>query len=95
MDITAQAPQITQLCALAVGSGIDAKSLSVRADFPIDGVPASTELAAKFQSIGQGISEYQFARSVTSLDRGKLTISIADRQGNITRVERTIRVGGK
>jgi hypothetical protein len=78
-----------------LGSGIDAKSFSVSADFAIDDMPAGQNLAAKFNPVGQGIWEYRFAQPVMKLAQGKMTISIADLQSNISRIERTIRVGTK
>jgi hypothetical protein len=75
-----------------LGSGIDAKSFSVSADFAIDGAPAGQNLANKFQSIGQGIWEYLIQQPLGKLPHGTLTVSIADRQGNVTRLERTFRV---
>ena len=35
------------------------------------------------------------ARRLTELPKGKLTVSVRDRQGNITRIERTLSVGAK
>jgi hypothetical protein len=75
------------------GTGIDAKSFSVVADFAVDGVAAGANLAAKFRPTTQGVWEYRLQTPLTKLERGKLTVSVADGQGNVTRVERTISVG--
>ncbi len=77
------------------GSGLDQKTLSVTADFAIDDIAAGENLASKLRSTGQGIWEYRLERPITSLSRGRLTIAVADRQGNVSRIERTIRVGAK
>jgi len=77
------------------GSGLDMKSLSVTADFAIDGASAGTNLAAKLRPAGQGVLEYRFAQPIASLPHGVVTIRVADNQGNVTRVERTIRVGAR
>ena len=71
------------------------KTLPVTADFAIDGVAAGENLASRFRSVGPGILEYRFERPIAALSRGVLTVAVADRQGNISRVERTIRVGTK
>ena len=37
-----------------------------------------------------GVWEWTLARPLTDLPKGKLTVSVKDRQGNLTRIERTI-----
>jgi hypothetical protein len=73
-------------------TGIDPESLTVTADFAIDGVPAGENLAAKFQPISEGVFELKLATPITDLATGALTTSIKDRQGNITRIERTFSI---
>ena len=43
------------------GSGLDAASLSVVADFAVDGVPAGQNLAAKFKPAAPGVYEWKLA----------------------------------
>jgi hypothetical protein len=74
-------------------TGLDMKSFSVTADFAVAGVKAGEELAAKFQSRSQGVWELALAQPLTQLQRGKLTVTVRDRQGNTARVERTFSVG--
>ena len=74
-------------------TGVNAKSFTVVADFAVDGVPAGQNLAAKFRSASQGVWEFRLQQPLTKLERGKLTVSVADGQGNVTRVERTFGVG--
>lgn len=74
-------------------TGIDTKSFTVVADFAIDGVPAGENFAAKFRPATQGVWEYRLLQPLTKLERGKLTVSVADGQGNLTRIERTFSVG--
>jgi mono/diheme cytochrome c family protein len=76
------------------GSGLDAKSLRVVAGFAVDGVPAGADLAAKFRPVTQGVWELRLPQPMNKLPRGKLAVSVADRQGNVNRVERTFSVGG-
>jgi hypothetical protein len=73
-------------------SGLEADSFSVVADFPIDGVPAGGNLASKFKAKGEGVWELTLAQPITDLPKGKLTVSVKDRQGNITKIERTFSV---
>jgi hypothetical protein len=74
-------------------TGLDFDSFSVAADFPIDGAPAGENLAPRFKQSSPGAWEYRLSKPVTALPRGKLTVSVRDRQGNTTRVERTFHVG--
>jgi hypothetical protein len=73
-------------------SGLDLKSFSVAADFPLDGVPAGQDLGSRFKEVSQGVWELRLQSPITSLRRGKLTVSIRDRQGNVTRIERLFSV---
>lgn len=75
------------------GTGIDAKSFSVVADFVVDGAPAGQNLAAKFRPTTQGVWVYRLLQTITQLARGKLSVSVADGQGNVSRVERKFMVG--
>jgi hypothetical protein len=70
------------------GSGLDLASFEVVADFAVNGVPAGQNLAPKFQAAGTGIHELKLSEPLT-VKRGKLTVSVKDRQGNVTRIERT------
>jgi hypothetical protein len=74
-------------------SGLDLASFQVVADFPLDGAPAGTNLAAKFRPGPQGVWEWKLAKRLTSLSRGRLTVSVKDHQGNLTRIDRTFSVG--
>jgi hypothetical protein len=73
-------------------SGLDPASLRVVSDIPIDGAPAGTDLGARFRSVGPGVWEYRFARPLRNLARARLTVTVRDRQGNVTRVDRTFSV---
>lgn len=75
------------------GTGIDMKSFRVVADFAVDGVVAGANLAAKFRPTTQGVWEYRLQQPIGALPRGKLTVSVADGQGNVMRVERTFSIG--
>jgi hypothetical protein len=75
------------------GSGLDDTSLRVEADFAVDGVPSGENLARRFRKVSQGVWELRLAEPVADLKAGRLTISVADRQGNITKVDRRFSVG--
>src|SRR5262249_49460218 len=73
-------------------TGLDMNSIQVVADFPVDGTAAGENLAAKFKSTGHGTWEWKLNSPLTSLPKGKLSVSVKDRQGNETRVVRTFSV---
>jgi hypothetical protein len=58
----------------------------------MDGAASGTELAGKLVKRGEGIWEIKLSRAIERLERGALNVSVKDRQGNVARVERTIRV---
>jgi hypothetical protein len=70
------------------GTGLDAASFAVVADFAVNGTPAGQNLAAKFKPLGGGVYELKPPAPLT-VERGKLTVSVKDKQGNVTRIERT------
>jgi hypothetical protein len=73
-------------------SGLDAKSLTVTADFAIDGAAPGENLAAKMKRVGENVWELRLKEPISKLPRGKLLVTVRDRQGNVTRVERSISV---
>ena len=73
-------------------TGLDLESLEVVADFAIDGVAAGENLAKKFKALPGDRWELKLEMPVTDLPKGKLTVSVKDRQGNVTRIERTFSV---
>jgi hypothetical protein len=75
------------------GSGLDPATFRVTADFPVDGIPAGENLAKRFKPLSPGIWEWKLAKPLTDLKGGKLFVSVADRQGNETKVERRFSVG--
>ena len=74
------------------GTGLDMPTFKVTADFAIDDVKAGENLASRFKAKTPGVWELTLARPLTELPKGKLTVSVQDRQGNITRIERTLSV---
>ncbi|MBI2807211.1 MAG: hypothetical protein HYX68_19690 [Planctomycetes bacterium] len=74
-------------------SGLDLKSFEVTADFTLAGVPAGTNLASKFRVKSQGVWELPLAEPLARLQRGRLIVTVRDRQGNQSRINRVFSVG--
>ncbi len=73
-------------------TGLDLDTLHVVADFPIDGHAPGKNLASLFKELSDSRWELQLTRPITDLPRGKLTVSVKDKQGNLSRIERTFAV---
>jgi hypothetical protein len=73
-------------------TGLDMKSFMVVADFAVEGVAAGKDLAPNFRRVARGVWELRLAQPVKKLERGKLIVSVTDRQGNLTRIERKFSV---
>jgi hypothetical protein len=69
-------------------SGLDLKSFRVVADFAIDGYQPGTNLASQFKVKTQGVWEWVVAQPMKT---GTLIVSVKDRAGNETRLERTFK----
>jgi hypothetical protein len=69
-------------------AGLEEKSFEMIADFAVNGIPAGTNLAARFKNTSPGVWELPLAEAL-SFPRGKLVVSVKDKQGNTTRIERT------
>jgi hypothetical protein len=76
-------------------TGLDRDSFRVVASFAVDGAPAGQNLASKFKPVAQGVWESRLATPLRSLKSGTLTVSVRDRQGNETRLERTFTLGNE
>jgi hypothetical protein len=74
-------------------TGLDLDSFRVIADFPVGGADRATNLASRFKATAPGVWELKLPAPITDLPKGTLTVSIKDRQGNVSRVERTFSVG--
>jgi hypothetical protein len=70
------------------GTGLDAASFAAVADFAVNGVAAGQNLAPKFKPLGGGVFELKLDAPL-SVKAGKLTVSVKDKQGNVTRIDRT------
>ena len=73
-------------------SGLDEKSFTVTADFAIGGAPAGSNLAGHFVRLADGIWQWKLARPLDSLPGGTLAVSVKDRQGNISTIQRSFSI---
>jgi hypothetical protein len=92
-----QAGANTSLTRILVGmydyyTGLDMDSFEVVADFSIDGVPAGENLVKKFKTLPDSRWELTLERPIKELPRGKLTVAVKDKQGNVSRIERSFTV---
>jgi hypothetical protein len=92
-----KAGENTSLTRLVLGacdyfSGLDEKSLSVTADVEIDGIAAGKELAAHFQRSTDDVWQWKLAKPLPPLRKAVLSVSVKDKSGNITLIQRTFSV---
>jgi hypothetical protein len=73
-------------------SGLDLSSFHVTADFNLDGAKAGTDLAARFKQTSAGVWEMKLAKPLSSLASGQLKVSVKDKQGNVSEIQRTFSV---
>jgi hypothetical protein len=73
-------------------TGLDMASFSVTADFEIDGAKPGENLASKFTALEGNRWEFSIKKPISSLPKGVLTVSVKDRQGNVSIIERTFAV---
>ncbi len=75
-------------------TGLDMDTFRVTADFALADTSAGENLAAKFKPTSPGVWELKLDKPITALPKGKMTVSVRDKQGNVTVIERTFSVGG-
>ncbi len=73
-------------------SGLDRKSLTVRANFAVNGKAPKAELAPLFAETADHVWTLAVNPPLTNLSDGVLTVSVKDGQGNVTRVERSFSI---
>ena len=89
-----RAGTVTELTEIRIGatdafSGVDWDTLSVRANFRIEGRPQWAEVADLVQPAEDGVVRIPLTVAVPPLARGRMIVTIKDHQGNITRVDRS------
>jgi hypothetical protein len=70
-------------------SGINRQSLSVKADFAVNGKAAGSELAGDFTSVGDGVWAMNISPVIVTLRAGKITARVKDLAGNESVIERS------
>jgi len=98
MALPEAGPNTLPLSSILIGmhdylTGLDVESLSIVADFEVDGVRPGENLAAKFQALPESRWELVLSKPVAQLDRGELHVSVKDRQGNIAKIKRSFSIG--
>jgi hypothetical protein len=73
-------------------TGLDLEKFSVVADFEVNGIKPGENLAAKFVALEGSRWELKLATPIRNLASAQLTVSVPDRQGNITKIARTFSV---
>ena len=73
-------------------SGVDRTSISITANFEINGNPAGSELKDLFDESEDHIWTLPLDTPVTQIDEGELHVSVKDTRGNVTRVDRTFSI---
>jgi hypothetical protein len=71
-------------------SGLDMATFTVKASFAVAGVSSGKNLARLFQPRSPGVWELPLDPPVAA-PGGRLEVSVADRQGNVTRIDRVLR----
>ena len=73
-------------------SGINLSSLSLRANFSVNGIPAGTELAGLTITSAPWVRELQLTSQLAGLTNAELRLSVRDQQGNETLIVRRFSV---
>ncbi len=94
-----QAGENAELARILVGmydyGGLDESSFTVTASVDLNGIKAGENLAGKFTRVGAGIYELKLAEPLRNKSGERIVVSIKDKQGNATRIERTFSVVSK
>jgi hypothetical protein len=73
-------------------TGLNTSSFRVVADFEVNGTAAGDNLSPQFKLTMQGVWELKLTKPIMALPRARLTVSVEDKQGNVTRIDRTFSV---
>jgi hypothetical protein len=88
----ANPPMARILVGMYDSGGLVPESFRVVASFPVDGIAAGKDLASKFRPLSSGVWELRVDRPI-AVASGTLAVSVRDRQGNESRIERTFSAG--
>jgi hypothetical protein len=101
LTVTYPAPgKNTSLTQILIGmadayTGLEMDSFTVTADCEIGGIKPGENLASQFERIDSGVFDWKLKQTLPAIARASLTVSVKDRQGNISRIERTFSVDAK
>jgi hypothetical protein len=73
-------------------SGLDRDSLQVVADFAVEGRASGENLASRFKEKENGIWALTLSKPLPAITKGKLSVSIRDKAGNVTRIDRSFSI---
>ncbi len=76
-------------------TGLDTDSFTVTADFAVNGIKPGENLAKQFKPLSQGVFDLGLKQPLATLATGRLTVSVKDRQGNISRIDRKFSVAAR
>ncbi len=74
-------------------TGLDLKSLKVTTSFPVNGKEPGVNLALLFKPASRGVLTLKLAHPVIQLKKATIKVSIRDRAGNLTQINRNFHVG--
>jgi hypothetical protein len=69
-------------------TGLDMESFRVVSDVALAGIPAGENLADEFRTVAPGVWEWRLGQAIEQISTARLSVSVRDRQGNTTRIER-------
>ena len=90
--VNPQSLMMIRLGAFDYYSGLNIRSLSVRANFKINGKRVGAELAPLFSQTDNHIWTMPINPAITNLRDGEITVSIKDKQGNVSKIVRNFSV---
>lgn len=73
-------------------TGLELETLTVTADFEVDGQKPGQNLAPHFNKSTDSVWQLTLKSPITRLRQGKLIVSVEDRQGNVARIDRSFSV---
>jgi len=73
-------------------TGLAPESFTVTADFAVNGVKPGENIAPKFRPLSQGVWELKLTKPLKDLPRATIVVAVKDKQGNLSRIERTFTV---
>lgn len=90
---TTEALSLIRIGAFDYYSDLDPKSFSVKATFSVNGKAPQTELAPLFSESADHVWTLPVTPPLGTLSNASLVVSVKDRQGNVTRIERSFSIG--